>query len=94
VEKKLNVAKHPVNPNEGGGQPTLDLSSPPPRQGGLDPTIAYFDADHPIGGWAGASEPTRLLAAPIDFVQGHETPQFGPPDPRTGGGIDPHAHRP
>jgi YD repeat-containing protein len=94
VEKKLNVAKHPVNPSEGGGQPTLDLSSPPPRQGGLDPTIAYFDADHPIGGWAGASEPTRLLAAPYDFVQGHETPQFGPPDPRSGGGIDPRAHRP
>jgi hypothetical protein len=95
VETMLNVLKHPANPNGGdGGQPTLDLSSPPPRHGGLDPTIAYFDGDAPLGGWAGGSEPIRLTGAPIDFGQSHENPQFAPPDPGVGGGIDPHAHRP
>ncbi|MEU9961256.1 DUF6531 domain-containing protein [Streptomyces sp. NPDC050982] len=94
VERMLNGAKHPVNPNEGSGQPTLDLASPPPGQGGLNPTIAYFDGDAPVGGWAGGSEPTRLTIAPIDIVQGHENPPFTPPDPGAGGGIDPRAHRP
>ncbi|MFF4258653.1 DUF6531 domain-containing protein [Streptomyces sp. NPDC001663] len=94
VETMLNAAKHPSNPNEGSGQPTLDLASPPPRHGGLDPTIAYFDGDAPVGGWAGGSEPARLTIAPIDFVQGHENPPFAPPDPGAGAGIDPRAHRP
>ena len=94
VERILNGAKHPVHPNEGSGRPTLDLASPPPRQGGLNPTIAYFDGDAPVGGWAGGSEPTRLTIAPIDIVQGHENPPFTPPDPGAGSGIDPRAHRP
>lgn len=95
VEAKLNGLKHPENPNGGSGrQPVLDLSSPPPRQGGLDPTIAYFPYDGPLGGWAGGSVPTQLIIAPIDFGQGNETAAFRPPDPGAGNNIDPSAHRP
>jgi hypothetical protein len=92
VEAMLNVVKHPVNPNT-GGQPTLDLSSPPPRHGGLDPTIAYFEGDAPVGGWAGGSVTPRVAIAPIDFGRDHPSPLSGTPTPG-GGGIDPHAHRP
>ena len=93
VAAELNGIKHPVNPND-SEKPTLDLSSPPPRQGGMDPTIAYFDGDTLYGGWAGGSETPRLTRAPIDFVQGHENLQPGPPNPGAGGDIDPKAHRP
>ena len=60
IEARLNSRKHPVNPNTGGGSPQIDMSSPPPRHGGVDPTIALFDGET-FGGLAiGGGEPENL----------------------------------
>ena len=88
VEAKLNQTKRPVNPDGGAQGPQVDTSSPPPRFGGVDPTIAYFDGESGAGILSAFGTP-KVTIAPIDYVRGHEPlhvdhPPVGGTSPNTG----------
>ena len=77
-----------MNPNGGLGSDSIDASSPPPRHGGVDPTIALFDGEGSFAGIASGGTPKPSIA-PIDYVRGYEPPSpQGPPgqggNPNTG----------
>jgi len=82
IEAKLNQRKRPMNPNGGigaGGQ--IDTSSPPPRLGGIDPTVAYFDGEPLVGIRSGGPLPARATPR---YVPGHGP--FAPDASEMGGG--------
>ena len=84
IEAKLNERKRPVNPN-GGEQPQVDTSSPPPQHGGIDRTVADYEDDGSTAVVGGTVTP-KISIAPIDHVRDWE-PFLTDTNPTTGGGI-------
>jgi YD repeat-containing protein len=85
LEMRLNGRKQPVDPNGGGGGWEIDMSSPPPNHGGIDPTVARFDGETAGGLTLEGGEP-RFPIAPIRHVRDYEPLQ--PEFPPNGGGLD------
>lgn len=91
IEAKLTQTKHPMNPNGGYVSPGIDTSSPPPRHGGIDPTIAYYiDDELSFGDFLGGTITIIPGGGYTDPVRGWVpfTPEV---NPNSGGGINPIA---
>ena len=89
IEMRLNGRKRPVNPNTDGATSQVDTSSPPPRHGGIDPTLARFDGEV-YGSASFAQGEMKASIAPIDHHRDHEPPTpTGSPTGTGGGDTDP-----
>lgn len=78
IYNKLNETRRPAEPNGGIGSPGINTSySPPPKKGGIDPTIAYFVDDPGFRFFGGIFTGNKFISNPQDPYAHYVKPDYG-----------------